>query len=128
MEARLAADRYAEPIAWGSQIQTAVAALQDAIFEHSERAEAPGGTLNEMVRIKPALTRRVEEQREEHADALKKAEALAGRLEEQLSFQQLAVDQLALEGTILLYSVRLHVMRGGDLLYDAYFQDEGGEG
>ena len=127
IEEALATDRYADPVAWGGGVERTATTLRAALERHRERSEAPGGTLDEMVRLKPSLASRVAEQRLEHDDLLLKADALGTRLEEQLALARVAVDQIALEGSILVQSVRLHTMRGSDLIYEAYFQDEGGE-
>ncbi len=44
-----------------------------------------------------------------------------------IHFKHLAVDLLRLAGAVLNEGVRLHLYRATNLVYEAFFQEEGGE-
>lgn len=123
----LAEDGAEDPIAWGHRMRHAARMLFEAVKQHRDATEAPGGALEALAALKPALVRQLERQRREHHELLVKAEELENEVREELAFDRLDVDTHRLAAVILRESLRLHIYRATNLLYEAYFQEEGGE-
>lgn len=120
-------DTATEDLAWGVDLSHALRGFREEFARHRQRAEEQSGQLEEVIAQKQALVHRVEELKQEHRDIVAAIDALDSRLNEQLEFRRVARDELCLEAQIALDRYRLHMMRSGDLLYEAYFQEEGGE-
>lgn len=127
MDRVLADDSSADPIAWGHRLRHAARMLFDSVKQHRDATEAEGGALAALAALKPALVRQLERQRREHHELLVKAEELENEIREELAFDRLDVDTHRLAAHILRESLRLHIYRATNLLYEAYFQEEGGE-
>ena len=112
---------------WGLRLQQALGTLADALEDHRDRAEREGGFLDEIVAEKPALKAEADRLRDDHADLLHRAIRFRARLDEQLAFRRVAVGIAGLEANALFYLVSLHIARARDVVYEAYFQEEGGE-
>lgn len=123
----LADEPPADAVAWGHRLRHASRMFFEAVKQHRDATEAPGGALEAVATIKPALTRQIERQRREHDELLMKAEELEHEVREELAFDRLDVDTHRLAAVILRESLRLHIYRATNLLYEAYFQEEGGE-
>lgn len=123
----LSTPAHSDDLEWGSSLRAAVNELFVAIQQHRDITEAEDGPLNEMLRRKPALRRHIERQRREHGELIQKAEELADESREMIHFKHLDVDLLRLAGAVLNEGVRLHLYRATNLVYEAFFQEEGGE-
>ena len=123
----LADDPAGDPIAWGHRLRHAARMFFEAVKQHRDATESPDGALDALATLKPALVRQLERQRREHNELLVKAEELEHEVREELAFDRLDVDTHRLAAGILRDSLRLHIYRATNLLYEAYFQEEGGE-
>jgi hypothetical protein len=123
--------RLAEPpecqASWARQMARALRRLTLAFEAHRIMAEAPGGPLDQLVGLRPALVPRVERQREEHAGVLVRAARLAREIDEQLALEQISIERLSLEAAIIRDEVRLHTDQDADLMAEALLQVDGGE-
>lgn len=124
---RVLADHSADPIAWGHRLRHATRMFFEAVKQHRDATESHGGALEALAALKPALVRQLERQRREHHELLVKAEELENEVREELAFDRLDADTHRLAAHILRESLRLHIYRATNLLYEAYFQEEGGE-
>lgn len=120
-------DTATDDLAWGLDLSHALHGFREEFALHQQRSEEQAGRLDVIIAQKPALAHRAEEQTHDHRDILAAIGALDSRLQEQLQFRRIARDELSLEARIALDRYRLHMMRCGDLVYEAYFQEEGGE-
>ncbi len=116
-----------DTVAWGLRLRHAARMLSEAVKQHRDATEAEGGALQTLAQVKPALVRQIERQRREHFELLLKAEELEHEVREQIAFDRLDGDTARLAALILRESLRLHIYRATNLLYEAYFQEEGGE-
>lgn len=127
MDSALAANPVDASESWALRLQEAARSLGEAIEMHRDIAEAEDGTMNELMQLRPALAERLERQREEHVELSARAHDLRRELEEALAFDHLDTEFLHLAATVLREGVRLHALRGVDLLFEAYDREEGGE-
>lgn len=116
------------PLAWAEFLEGAVRVLVETFQRYRELAEAPGGVLEQIAATKPHLMRHIDWQRREHVECLATATRLAAEIAEQRAFERISVDRFRLEAGILCDSMRLHLARAADLLYEAEYVVEGGEG
>lgn len=127
LDAVLASVPADEDLEWGARLQSAVQALTAAIAEHNASAEAEDGTLPEIVSLKPDLSSKVERQKREHAELHARAVELEAEIAEALAFKRIDGSMLHLASVVLRETLRLHLLRGANLYYEAHFRDEGGE-
>lgn len=127
MDSVLESDPEPDPVAWGHQLRHATRLYFEAVKQHRDATEAEGGALDALALIKPALMRQLDRQRREHHELLLKAEELEDEVREQLAFARLDTDTARIAALVLRESLRLHMYRATNLLYEAYFQEEGGE-
>lgn len=76
---------------------------------------------------KPGLMAARKRLEHEHADMLHRAAEIEFEAERQLAAQDFNVELLRLEARVL-HDILLHMARTDSLIYEAYFQLEGGEG
>ena len=114
-------------VTWAESLGEALLGLQHVVVRHRAAAEAPGGTLAEMVALKPGLMHRVERQRAEHLTLLRDLSDLREILREQVVDRQIGVALARGKAGSLQDALRRHMANGTDMLYEAYFVDEGGE-
>ncbi len=125
-EALAAPDSEAQ--SWAAQLQVCIRAAVSAFERHRDSAEAPNGNLARAAEVKPSLARWVERLKEEHLEIIRKGQRFDGLISELLRFENIPKDRFRLEGGMLRDSILLHMMLGAQLLYEMYFQEEGGEG
>lgn len=117
-----------EPEGWLRRVQEAGRALFDALYAHQYMAEEDEqGTLPQATNEKPALMALSKRLEHEHADMLHRAAELEEEAERQIAFQDYNTDLVRLEAIVLRDVLLLHLLRTDTLLYEAYFQVEGGE-
>lgn len=120
------AERDADPgNGWGLRLGAAAESAFSAVAEHRAGAEGQVGALADIVERKPALAFQVERQKREHVELYHRAKELSEEIERQLAFEQLDAESLRMETVVLRESLRLHLYRAVQLLYEAYFRDEG---
>lgn len=113
---------------WLAQVQSAARALFLVIEQHQQVAEEEEGTLVDATAQKPglmSLRRRLEH---EHADMLHRLSEIDVEVERQIASQDFNIDLVRLEAQVVRDILLLHVVRTDSLVFDAYFQVEGGEG
>ena len=113
---------------WARDALQGLMLLEQGLTRHCEVSEEPGGSLDQIVALKPSLVHATMELRGEHASLRTETR----RLREGLT--ALSPDALDENNATrralneLSAAVREHMERGADLLYNAYFQEEGGRG
>lgn len=112
---------------WSRELQEAVQGVMEALEQHAELSEAPDGPLAEISERKPHLLHEVDRQKQEHGEMLERADLINEKVARSHWFQQWDVDILRLEAKVLHDMLRLHLVRGDDMVYEALFRDEGGE-
>ena len=127
----LAEARGSEPgddtTGWVRRVQAAARGLFDAMQEHEDVSEEEGGTLPELTSEKPGLMAERTRLEHEHTDMLHRAEEIEEDAERQLRFDDINVDLLRLQTSILHDILELHLLRTDSLMYEARFRMEGGE-
>lgn len=116
-----------DPEGWVRGIQSACRALFDAVGKHRHASEGDEGAMAELVAQKPGLLPRVHRLEHEHVDMLHRATEIDDQIERQLAFQRIEIEPIQLKASVLRDITKLHLMRASDAVYDAYFQEEGGE-
>lgn len=115
------------PEAWVRDIQAACRSVFKVVSAHREAAEGDEGVMAEIVSEKPGLLPRTNRLVHEHIDMLHRAMEIDEQVERQLAFQQIEVEPIRLKASVLRDIIKLHLMRASDAVYDAFFQEEGGE-
>ena len=112
---------------WLATMTSAVDTLCAAFCRHRDVSEAPGGPLDQAVRRRPELARAATRQRHEHEQILDDIDSVIAAL---AATEASAADPEDLRWRVgrLQESVRRHMAKGSDLLYEAFVRDEGGEG
>ena len=103
---------------WFDRVRSALAELRQAIEEHIEATEGPGGLLEEVQDIAPRLSNEIAlivAEHEELIDLLDRAEASLEQSTDPKSIRNRAM--------ALLPRLSLHRQRGSDLVYEAYNVD-----
>lgn len=116
------------PMGWATSLEQAARNVGAAFAHHRDRAEAPDGNLERIAQERPGLIPKVTKQRTEHAELLSTITSFCEQLAEMREFHEVPVDRLRLQAGIVHDSIRLHLAQASDLLYEAYFRDEGGQG
>jgi hypothetical protein len=117
----------ADPVRWGTHLHAALGDLRQAFERHSSAAEAADGTLDEVLKQRPALAHAVRRQRREHVELFADIAALRDELVNALARKTVDPEALRWRVGALQDAVRRHMARGSDLLYEAFYQDDGGE-
>src|SRR5690606_30125298 len=112
---------------WAQGLMTALEQFENAAIRHRDLAEAPGGTLDQIAGEKPQLLRKVERQRAEHAPLLDEIAGARAMVRERFGSGEGPVEATAQEVRRVNADVQGHLNRAVDLLYEAFFRDDGGE-
>jgi hypothetical protein len=121
------ADPAADAETWVRDIQAACRTVFKVVSAHREAAEGDEGVMAEIVSEKPGLLPRTNRLVHEHVDMLHRAMEIDEQVERQVAFQQIEVESIQLKASVLRDITKLHLMRASDAVYDAFFQEEGGE-
>lgn len=121
------ADPDVDSEAWVRNIRAACRSLFDVVSAHRDASEGEDGVMAEVVSQKPGLLPRTNRLVHEHIDMLHRAMEVDEQVERQLAFQRIEVEPIHLKASVLRDITKLHLMRASDAVYDAYFQEEGGE-
>ena len=109
---------------WAAHLSKVLAKLGRIFGKHVSETEAPDGSLDEIVQIKPHLQPRVRKIKDEHTllslriDQLSSAVKVCGATEA-------TIEDLRVEAGRLADAIRLHQAKGVDLVYEAYLREEG---
>jgi hypothetical protein len=109
---------------WAAQLSKVLAKMGRIFGKHIAETEAPDGSLQEIVQIKPHLQPRVRKIKDEHTylsrriDQLSSAARVCGATDA-------TIEDLRIEAGRLADAIRLHQARGVDLVYEAYLREEG---
>jgi hypothetical protein len=139
LEAALAAAAPGRQQAWGVRVQSDLRLVQEALARHVASAEGPGGLLAAIDLSRPAIVRRVERLRREHADLLQQANDLQRRVERLCSVEWTAYEAWAADEVIedpdaadirrqaaqLLNALRSHQAHETDLIFETFYTDIG---
>lgn len=107
------------PAAWAKDLTGALDELEAALAEHVERTEQPGGALDDIAAISPALASRVDASRQEH----RRIERMLGDARALLQGEATEVGRARDRVVDLLTAVVRHRQHGAELVYDAYGVD-----
>jgi hypothetical protein len=117
-----------DEMVWTAQLQRAARSLERALVEHKEAADAPDGPLATILEhVNTELVHQAEEQRDEHAELLRRTESLAISCEHALAFEDANIEVLGLDGHILYLMVKRHMTWESVLYFEAFFREVGGE-
>jgi hypothetical protein len=109
---------------WAGHLSRVLTKLGRIFGKHVSETEAPDGSLDEIVQIKPHLQSRVRKIMDEHVslrcriDQLNEAVKVCGITDE-------TIEDLRIEAGNLADAIRLHQAKGVDLVYEAYLREEG---
>jgi cytidylate kinase len=117
----------ADTKAWAREVSNAVDALRRVFDRHVREAEAADGSLNDVVRVKPRLARRVAQIRDEHAIIRNALADFVLQLKNEIAAGDVAVERLKERAVRAGVSLRMHDAKGTELLHEAYLHDDGGE-
>ena len=117
-----------DTVTWQATMTTGLRTLEGAFRRHREVSEAPGGTLDEAVKRLPELARAARGQRLEHGDILEEIDALLAKLAGKEDTGPADPEAIRWHVGRLQESIRRHLAKGGDFLYEAFVREEGGEG
>lgn len=117
----------AEPVArdataWQDGVRAVADDLAEALDEHVEETERPGGLFDELCGVAPRLSERMDHLRDEHPHLLDGLATLRTALETDPSSADPAAPA-RIAGVALLGELFRHRQAGADLLYEAYWVD-----
>jgi hypothetical protein len=113
---------------WGEDVLEALEELDAAFRRHRDVSERPGGTLEEAERAKPGLGAAVRRQRKEHTEILAGLVRVQEDIDDALETGTLDPEKVRWQAGAVENAIGRHIGRGSDLLHEAFFRDEGGEG
>lgn len=139
LEAALAAAAPGRQQAWGARVQNDLRLVQEALARHVASAEGSDGLLASIDLSRPAIVRRVERLRREHADLLQQANDLQRRVERLCSVEWTAYEacladevlddpdaaDIRLPTAQLLSALRSHQAHESDLIFETFYTDIG---
>jgi mannose/cellobiose epimerase-like protein (N-acyl-D-glucosamine 2-epimerase family) len=139
LEAALAAAAPGRQQAWGARVQDDLRLVHEALARHVASAEGPGGLLAAIDLSRPAIVRRVERLRREHADLLQQANDLQRRVERLSSAEWTAYEACLADEVLddpdaadirrqaaqLLNALRSHQAHESDLIFESFCTDIG---
>jgi hypothetical protein len=137
LEAALAAAAPGRQQAWGARVQDDLRLVQEALARHVASAEGPGGLLAAIDLSRPAIVRRLERLRREHADLLQQANDLQRRVERLCSVEWTAYEACLADEVLddpdaadirrqaaqLLNALRSHQAHETDLIFETLYTD-----
>lgn len=128
MDDAIIAPASGNPVGWAEGLRDALDGLAVVLREHSEEAEAPGGSLEEMAELAPHLLFRINHARAEHPALIRRTVELREDAASQIATGQVETPRLRSDAGRLQGDVRHHMAAGVDLIFEAYDRDLGGEG
>ena len=117
-----------DAMGWAGGLHDALDELADVLRRHRDASERPGGSLDEMQKMEPRLSGRIEQSRSEHQPLIDRAEELRGTVARQMEEGKVEVNHLRGVAGRLESDFRHHVAAGIELTYEAFERDMGGEG
>ena len=117
----------ADTTTWHTTMSAAVQSLETAFRRHRDVSEAPDGPLHRAETLRPQLARAARTQRQEHEEILRDVASILATLAGS-GVAPADPDSVRWYVGRLQESIRRHIARGSDLLYEAFVRDEGGEG
>ena len=112
---------------WRGRVRAALTELAHDLRDHVELTEAPGGLYDDILAKAPRLSRKVDEQKAEHAALLVEVERLLQERDDGMPDAE-AVAAHREAATKMVGMLVRHRQRGSDLTYQAYEVDIGGMG
>ena len=112
---------------WRGRVRAALTELAHDLRDHVELTEAPGGLYDDILAKAPRLSRKVDEQKAEHAALLVEVERLLQERDDGMPGAE-AVAAHREAATKMVGMLVRHRQRGSDLTYQAYEVDIGGMG
>ncbi len=112
--------------AWRERVRAALAELAHDFQDHIELTESPGGVYDRAKRTAPRLSGAVDRLLREHRDYREAISGYLAILEHGGTIADLPAFREEL--TTLMGRLVRHRQKGGDLVYDAYDVDLGGQG
>ncbi len=139
LEAALAAAAPGRQQAWGGRVQDDLRLVHEALARHVDSAEGSDGLLAAIDLSRPALVRRVDRLRREHADLLQQANDLRRRVERLCSVEWTAYEACLADEVLddpdaadirrqaaqLLNALRSHQAHEADLIFETFYTDIG---
>jgi hypothetical protein len=133
LEAALAAAAPGREQAWSARVQGDLRMVQEALARHVASAEAPDGLLAEIDLTRPAVVRRVERLRREHADLLQQAGDLRRQVEQlwcvewttEGAGERADAADIRRQAARLLDALRSHQAQEADLIFETFYTDIG---
>ena len=133
LEATLAAAAPGREQEWGARVQGDLRLVREALARHAASAESPDGLLAELDLTRPAVVRRVERLRREHADLLQQASDLLRRVERLGRVEQATegagerpdAADIRQQAAQLLNALRSHQAQEVDLIFETFYTDIG---
>jgi len=113
--------------AWAHEVSNAVEALRRVFDRHVREAETADGSLNDVLRVKPRLARRVAQIRDEHAIIRNALADFVLQLKNEIAAGDVGVERLKERAVRAEVSLRMHDAKGTELLHEAYMRDDAGE-
>ena len=120
--------RHAGDDEWARNLLVALEKVRRVFRLHVSEAEAEDGSLNEILTMKPQLSKRVALLQGEHQSLGDEIAVLCAQVAEQVDSTKMDVEGLRLDSGRILDRLRLHQAKGIDLVYEAFLRVEGGEG
>ena len=117
-----------DALGWAGNLHDALDELADVLRRHREASERPGGSLEEMEKMEPRLSARIERSRSEHQPLIDRTETLRETVARQVEGGRVEVNHLRGIAGRLESDFRDHIARGIELTYEAFERDMGGEG
>jgi hypothetical protein len=110
---------------WVAHLSTVLTKLGRIFGKHIAETEAPDGSLDDIVQMKPYLQPRVRKIMDEHASLRTRIDQLTSAAKVCGGANEATIDDLRLEAGQLADAIRLHQAKGVDLVYEAYLRVEG---
>ena len=117
-----------DSMTWASDLHDALDELADILRRHRDASERPGGSLEEMEKMEPRLSGRIERSRAEHQPLIDRTEELRETVAQQIEGGRVEVNHLRGVAGRLESDFRDHIAAGIELTFEAYDRDMGGEG
>lgn len=126
MDDAIIAPAAGDPAAWAGGLRDALDELAAVLRQHRERAEAPGGSLDDMAAMAPHLLFRIDRARSEHPTLIGRADDLREDADGQIATGRVDAARLRSEAGRLQTDVRHHMAAGIDLIFEVYDREMGG--
>ncbi len=117
-----------DAMGWAGGLHDALDELADVLRRHRDASERPGGSLDEIEKMEPRLSGRVEQSRSEHQPLIDRTEELRDTVAGQIEGGRVEVNHLRGIAGRLEIDFRDHIAKGIELTYEAFDRDMGGEG